>query len=99
MEESNEEKGEPVGVALAAVSLGGRDVGRLASRKPRPPARARRPRPARPRASLTLVAFGILVHLSRPRDSAEVKACLLLARRGEAFNQARPSISFISICG
>ena len=37
MEESNEEKGEPVGVALAAVSLGGRDVGRLASRKPRPP--------------------------------------------------------------
>ena len=99
MEESNEEKGEPVGVALAAVSLGGRDVGRLASRKQRPHAPAGRPRPARPRASLTLVAFGILVHLSRPRDSAEVKACLLLARRGEAFNQARPSISFISICG
>ena len=38
MGESNEEKGEPVGVPLAAVSLGGRDVGRLASRKPRPPA-------------------------------------------------------------
>ena len=38
MEESNQEKGEPVGVALAAGSLGGRDVGRLASRKQRPPA-------------------------------------------------------------